>query len=175
MKPERWTAALGFPEYEVSDRGAVRRTSGPTGGRYPIGTPLRGESVKGYRRAHLRRDGSASRIMIHRLVLTSFSGVSQDPAQTQVNHKNGKRDDNRLENLEWSTNRENNAHSWEALGRRGPCGTSIRASHLVESDIVDIRRKHALGEAVLALAAEYRVSGVTVYAIVKRKTWKHLT
>lgn len=174
MTLTNWTAAAGFPDYEVSDTGLLRRAFGG-GGRYPSGSLLRGESIKGYRRAHLRREDGAHRVMIHRLVLLSFSGQSKDPERSQVNHKNGKRDDNRLENLEWCTHRENNAHSWRDLGRRGPHGVAIRASHLVDADIVEIRRRHAMGMAVRSLAADYRVSGVTIYSIVKRKTWKHIT
>jgi len=39
--------------------------------------------------------------LIHRLVIITFVGYSQDKNKTQVNHKNGNRNDNRLSNLEW--------------------------------------------------------------------------
>ena len=48
-------------------------------------------------------------ISIHRAVLCSFSKA--EPAGKTVNHKNGIKTDNRLENLEWMTYRENNIHA----------------------------------------------------------------
>lgn len=44
---------------------------------------------------------------VHRLVLSSFVGVVLD---AEINHKNGIKTDNRLENLEWVTRKENIHH-----------------------------------------------------------------
>lgn len=49
--------------------------------------------------------------MVHRLVAETF--LKKEDGKNIVNHKNGIRDDNRVENLEWVTHSENLKHSYE--------------------------------------------------------------
>lgn len=60
-----------------------------------------------YQRVHLNINGAKERWSVHRLIMFVFVG----PSKLTVNHKNGIKTDNRLENLEYLTLKENIRHA----------------------------------------------------------------
>lgn len=71
------------------------------------------ENKKGYLRANLYLDNKNHKLFfVHRLVMMTFCPI-EGMENLQVNHKNGNKKDNRLENLEWCTNLENMQHSYK--------------------------------------------------------------
>lgn len=73
-----------------------------------------------YLKVDLHKCGHKKTIPVHRLVCEAF--VSRVEGRDEVNHKNGDKEDNRAENLEWVTHLENVRHSKMVLkrGGRGP-------------------------------------------------------
>lgn len=65
----------------------------------------------GYHKLSLRLDGKVYYVTVHRLVAQSW--IPNPENKLQVNHINGVKKDNRVENLEWSTASENISHSFE--------------------------------------------------------------
>lgn len=99
---EEWKSIEGFERYSVSSTGKVRRDSK----NLILSKVLR----KGYCIVNLyKENGDKKEFKVHRLVLSHFKPNHKN--KPIVNHINGIRDDNRLENLEWSTSKENVMHA----------------------------------------------------------------
>lgn len=100
-----WEAAIrGFPEYKVTRDGQI------IGKR---GKPMKGCVDKhGYCEVTLcYYPDFQKQALVHRLVLSTFNPI-ENMENYDVNHKNGNKLDNRLENLEWCTRSENIKHSY---------------------------------------------------------------
>ena len=68
--------------------------------------------AKGYLRTMiLDEEGKYQTIKVHRIIALTF--IPKIEGKNQVNHKNGIKTDNRVENLEWCNNRENIVHAYK--------------------------------------------------------------
>src|SRR5574344_1047861 len=105
-----WKDIVGFEGlYQVSNDGQVRsyyRTKK---------TLIPQKDKDGYNRVFLFKNKKGKWHFIHRLVLEAF--VENIYKKEQVNHKNGIKNDNRLENLEWCTQSENQLHRCHVLNK----------------------------------------------------------
>lgn len=104
MSEEHWVEIPGFPRYQASPSGCVRLIGGGK-----ILKPHVAQS--GYCSVALYTEPNVSmQRMVHRLVALAFIPVPDDgnSGSLQVNHKDGNRGNNNVENLEWVTAAENN-------------------------------------------------------------------
>lgn len=99
-----WRPVPGYPAYQVSVEGLVRRTAGGHGSQ--PGTVLKPRTQDGYLRVNLSRDGIAKSVQIHVVVCTAFHGPRPGP-NFLVCHRNDVRNDNRADNLYWGTPSQN--------------------------------------------------------------------
>lgn len=101
---EIWKDIKGYEgKYMISSMGRVKALNYHRSGKEKIMSPEL--MKKGYLRARLMKDGISERIMIHRLVATHFIDNPDD--KPQVDHIDGDKANNRVENLRWCTNQEN--------------------------------------------------------------------
>lgn len=116
---EEWRTIEGFDEYEVSNMGRVRskdRFVNISGnGKRPIkGQILKSHSCRrGYQYLSLCSKSKHTHFQVHRLVAQAF--IPNPENKPQVNHIDGDKTNNRADNLEWCTEKENYRHSIEIL------------------------------------------------------------
>lgn len=129
--------------YEVSDHGQVRSIAriDYAGRRWPgrILKPGRTGSGGDYLKVTLCRDGQVESRAIHRLVLLAFAG---EPSPGLVaRHLNGVPSDNRLSNLAWGTQSENNQDTVRHGNNRELRKTHCPSGHPYAGDNLRINRK----------------------------------
>jgi len=111
---------------------------------------------------------------VHRLVMLTFVGKCQEGIQ--VNHINGIKTDNRLENLEYCTPSENILHFIRVLGDPNRAyGEKSGKAKLTNDKVREIRQLYATGQYwQLDLARQYSISRSALGAIVHYRTWRHI-
>lgn len=108
---EIWKAIEGTNgRYEVSNTGKVRSLNYGGHGKMRELTPV--EDKKGYYRLRITSDGKSQTKKVHRLVAAAF--VPNPDNKPEVNHIDGNKKNNRSDNLEWVTARENTIHAYQA-------------------------------------------------------------
>lgn len=126
-----------------------------------------GSNPQGYPTVQLFRLCRYENKVVHRLVAQAWI-PKEEGNGNWVNHKNGVKHDNHVENLEWSTPSENNAHAYR---------TGLRlATHgrFSAEDVRSIRARIANGEQQRSIAREFGVVESAISQLRNRKTYAHI-
>ena len=153
----------GYNGYQVSNLGNVKSLRG-----------IKRQSVHrdGYLQAALINEQGRKTSYVHRLVALAF--IEKVEGKEYVNHINGNKKDNRVENLEWCTKSENSKHSFR-IGTQCNKGIQHPGHRLTESDVREIRAKFQPRVCTRdMLSKEYGVEPCTIKAIVLNRLWKHV-
>lgn len=171
IQNEEWRKVLEYP-YEVSNFGRVRRIHrDPQIRRGPFKL-LKPSVVQGYCMVVLYSGGKKGKwVKVHRLVAVAFLG--DPPIDHQVNHKDGIKVNNHVDNLEWVTISENEKHAYR-LGLKPvkiPIlkGESNGNAVLTKVDVAAIR---ASQEPYAFLAKKYGVSRSQIWNVKNNYSWK---
>lgn len=120
------------------------------------------------------KDGTQKFYFRHRLVMLCF--VPRDDAdELQVNHKDGNKLNNTLENLEWCTNQENRIHAVKLGLAASLKGEENPANKLKEIQVLDIIQDLLHHVPYSQICQKYHCSKSTISAIKNKRNWKYLT
>ena len=173
-----WLTIPSNGSYEVSDEGEVRSVD-RTIERNGKPARLAGKTLKPLKHSHGYWSvslGTGKRRLVHSLVMEAFVGPR--PKGMDINHENGNKQDNRLENLEYCSRSQNMAHAVRT-GLMDPPpvkrGSSQHLAKLSEDDVRSIRQWHSDGGGIAQMARSFGVGESTVRNIVKRNSWAWLS
>ena len=150
--------------YQVSNLGRVKSLKF---GKERVLKPIL--NGRGYYHINLYKGGKTIINTIHRLVMLSFVGESE----LEINHKNGIKSDNRLENLEYCSRSENIQHAYDTGLKAGRKGENHHNSKLTRACAERIKYGHQ-GMTQRAIAEIYGINQAQVSVIRSGKTWKHI-
>ena len=131
---------------------------------------------KGYLRYAIKlKNGKERQLFIHRLLMICYNYI-ENHEEMQVNHIDGNKLNNNLNNLEWITNEDNMKHAVKnnliahQIGESNPCN---KLSEQTVLEIID----HLLNKdmSVSDMAEIYNCSKSTIYAIKGKRNWRYLT
>lgn len=126
----------------------------------------------GYYTVVFYKEKKAKTKKIHRLVAEAF--IPNPENKPCVNHINGNKTDNRLENLEWCSKKENVIHAHKT-GLISPAyGSNANASKLTELQVIKIKGLLAEGIKQEHIAKMYNVTRPTIGLIKRGVTWKNV-
>jgi predicted XRE-type DNA-binding protein len=169
---EKWKVISDFPDYAVSNIGRVKRVTDSNNRK--AGFVLKPSFWNNrYASAILYKDKKYYAKSIHSLVLTAF--VCERPTlKHHCNHINGNKRDNRLENLEWVTPRENNLHAVRTGLRKDEIGENNMNKKLKKCEVWLIKKllHHKISQ--YTIAKMFNVTRPNITSINCGKTWKEV-
>ena len=172
---EKWKDIIGYEGfYQVSNLGNVKslfRIIQTGNNKRSVKEKILKSNINryGYVMVTISKFGKLYTHSVHRLVALAF--ISNPLNKPQINHINGIKTDNYLDNLEWNTVSENNQHSFDNGLKIAVKGTQHYNSRFDKKSIIDIRNSN-LSEN--KLASIYCVNRATIGKIKRNERYKDI-
>ena len=165
-------------DYRVSSVGQVRHKSHLNRDGKPVYGDLMSQrdNSSGYFRVNLVINNEHKSKFVHRLVAEAF--LPKIEGKNYVNHKDGVKHNNNVENLEWCSFQENIDHAWKNgiyTIHDGMTGENHPMHKLSQEEVDWIRANHIPYDAEfgsIPLSKKFNVTDQTITDIVHGRTWK---
>lgn len=174
---EFWKECEDHKGYLVSNLGrvySVKRTITRSDGRKKtIGDKILAQFVS--HRGYLITRMDKKTLSVHRLVAKAFKDNPNN--FSEVNHIDGNKTNNHVDNLEWVSRSENMKHAAknDLLKKVDVKGTKNAMSKLNEAKVIEIRKLYKTGKySMHELGNKYRVRWTTIQKVINRENWKHI-
>jgi len=166
---ELWKEIKGYKGYEVSNLGRIKSNDMIANSKNNSTQIRKGRILKlknesnGYQRVMLKQGRST--LLVHRLVALAF--IKNQEKKPHLNHKDGNKQNNLVENLEWVTPKENVIHSWN----NGFIDCSKIGRKLTFQQAKVIRNTYPQVHSLTLFAKKYDVSLDTISKIINNQTY----
>lgn len=162
---ELWKEVLEFSGYYVSNTGKVKTNDfNHTGLERELSVFV---TSRGYVAVNLMRNGIRRRKLLHQLVSIAF--IENKNNRRQVNHKNGIKTDNNVDNLEWCTSAENIQHAFRNGLNKASKGESHYGCKISDEEVREIRKLRLFGMRLKTISKLYGVRFTTISSICTKK------
>ena len=159
---------IHFPKYIVSDRGVIISFA------WKKPRLLKQATTKNTGRLRVNptdANGVIRDIYVHKFVIETFHGAR--PIEGMVcRHLDGNYLNNRADNLQWGTHKENSFDRWE----HGTMSTGTRhwRTRLTDDDVIKIRQLKKSGITNVLLGELFGIKRRQISSIVNRRAWSHI-
>lgn len=176
---EIWKDIKGYEgKYQISSYGRVKRIDHYSGNWH---FPERILKLRYTKRDHytvIRLTGSnrtAHDYRVHRLVAQAF--IPNPENKATVNHIDGNKNNNHVENLEWNTREENMQHAYKHHLKKPMKGALNANAKLTPDQVKQIRKEYVRQSRIhgtVALAKKYGVTNRIIGLVVNHKAYRNV-
>lgn len=148
---EVWKTVSDLPQYKISNHGRLMNAKGRL---------LKGSLSKGYVRFDLCVNGKRIVKLCHRLVAEAF--LNKVVGKPFINHKDGNKANNNVENLEWCTIKENAVHAFRFLGLQANNKRKVRCieTGIVYPSILDAEKQTGISNGCIVRCCKGQLKSV---------------
>lgn len=170
---EIWKTIIGYSDYKISNYGNIKSNeriikSGRGYGLHKIELKILKliKNPDGYLVVNLYNNSLIKQFKVHRLVAHAFlSNIHNKP---EVNHKDGNKQNNNVNNLEWNTYSENRKHAYK-MGLHSQKGERNNASKITNNEVFSIFGLYYDGMDQKSIAQIFNISCSNISLIINGK------
>ncbi|AMW61980.1 hypothetical protein DNAM5_236 [Bacillus phage Vinny] len=150
--------------YSVSSDGEVRNDK--------TGRILKQGVARGYNIVVLFNNCRGKTLTVHKLVALAF--IPNPLNKPQVNHKDGNKLNNSVNNLEWVTKSENQRHAIITGLVNPKKGEAHHSAILSEDNVIEIKKRLVKKEKGVEIAKDFGVNKAVISSIKTGRAWGHI-